>query len=59
MPSSKYKNVSIPTPMVEEILKKMEENPQLGFSGHTEFVKHAIRVYLDFLNSKTDDEARP
>lgn len=44
----KYRNLSLPTEMVEEIERYISEHPELGFSSIAEFIKFSVRAYLEF-----------
>jgi len=46
--SPKYRNLSLPTEMVEEIEKYISEHPELGFTSIAEFIKFSVRAYLEF-----------
>ena len=46
MPKDKYKGVSLPKEMVEEIEKIIRDNPELGYTSIADFVKEAVRDKL-------------
>jgi len=48
MSNPKYRNLSIPDEMVNEIEVFIKNNPDLGFTSIAEFVKHCIRIYMEF-----------
>jgi|GEM_PF-1003144 metal-responsive CopG/Arc/MetJ family transcriptional regulator len=43
MPIGKYKGISIPKEMFEEVEKVIKEHPELGYSSITDFIKDAVR----------------
>ncbi len=43
MPVGKYKGISIPREMFDEIERIIEEHPELGYSSITDFIKDAVR----------------
>lgn len=61
MPIGKYKGISIPKEMFDEIEKVIKEHPELGYSSITDFIKEAIRekiVKIKMLDLK-DAELTP
>jgi len=42
-----YTPVSLPTPMVSEAKEIVENHPELGYTGHTEFAKDALREKIE------------
>ena len=53
MPSakSKYKNISLPEPLLERIKKFIEAHPEMGYTSISEFVRHATIEKLDNYNA--------
>lgn len=43
MPKDRYKGVSLPKEMVEEIERIIKDNPELGYTSVADFVKEAVR----------------
>ena len=41
-----YRNVKVPNDMVEEIIELIENNKELGYRSHSEFIIEAIRKQL-------------
>lgn len=58
--SPKYRNLSLPSEMVDEIEKYIEEHPEAGFTSIAEFIKFSVRAYLEFrdklLESREKDQ---
>ena len=46
MPERKYRNLSMPAEFIHMIETFLENNPELGFTSMSEFVKSAIREYM-------------
>jgi len=46
MPKDRYKGVSLPKEMVEEIERIIKDNPELGYTSIADFVKDAVRDKL-------------
>jgi len=44
----KYRNLSLPTEMVEEIERYINEHPEAGFVSIAEFIRFSVRAYLEF-----------
>ena len=42
----KYKTVTLPEPLLEEIKAFIEDNPGLGYGSVTEFIKDASRNHM-------------
>jgi len=42
----RYRGISIPAQMFEEVEKIIKEKPELGYKTVTEFIKNAIREKL-------------
>jgi metal-responsive CopG/Arc/MetJ family transcriptional regulator len=43
MPKDKYKGVSLPKDMVEEVERIVKEHPELGYTSVADFIKEAVR----------------
>lgn len=39
----KYKTVTLPEPLLDDINKFIDDNPELGYGSATEFIKDASR----------------
>jgi len=56
----KYRNLSLPTEMVEEIERYINEHPEAGFVSIAEFIRFSVRAYLEFrdrlLENKEKDQ---
>ena len=48
MSQIKYRNLSLPNEMVEEIEKFMAEHPEYGFTSIAEFIRYSVRTYIEF-----------
>ena len=47
MSSKKYRNVQLPSDVVDEIERVMENKKFLGYTSIAEFVKEAVRLRLE------------
>lgn len=45
--TTQYTPVSIPTSMVDEANEIIEAHPELGYTGHSEFAKDALREKIE------------
>jgi metal-responsive CopG/Arc/MetJ family transcriptional regulator len=43
MPKDRYKGVSLPKDMIEEVERIVKEYPELGYTSVADFVKEAVR----------------
>jgi len=45
---SKWKTISLPREMMKEIEKFIKEHPEYGYSSVSDFVRTAIKAYIDY-----------
>ena len=48
-----WTSVNVPSDLIMQVIKYVSENPQEGYSSHSEFVRVAIREKLDSEYAKT------
>jgi len=41
-----HETIKLPKSLLKEIEELVEQNPSLGYTGKTEFIKEAIRIHL-------------
>ena len=55
MPAGKFKGVSLPKELVDEISKTIEERKELGYASVAEFIKEAVREKLDQIKLRSSE----
>ena len=58
MPKGKYKGVSLPEEMIKEVMRIIEEHPELGYSSVADFIKDAVREKILKLRSAVTVETK-
>ncbi len=56
MPPKKYKTVSIPRKLLDEVENLVKEHPELGYASYTEFVREAVRIHIRRLKEELEKE---